>query len=137
MAAPPPSLADAPAATATRDSALDALSDVLRALRICGGIYLDAAFTAPWCVASRVSPDEFRQQPTLPTSVVAFHYVIEGSMLVHAEGAAPVEVRTGQMVLLPRNDPHLLASDAGLQPADPAPEVREVEGGLKRMEFGG
>jgi transcriptional regulator GlxA family with amidase domain len=41
------------------------------------------------------------------------------------------------MVLLPRNDPHVLASGAGLQPADPAPEVRQVEGGLKRMEFGG
>ena len=35
---------------------MDALSDVLRALRICGGIYLDAAFSAPWCVASRVGP---------------------------------------------------------------------------------
>jgi transcriptional regulator GlxA family with amidase domain len=58
-------------------------------------------------------------------------------MLVHAEGAPPVEVRTGQMVLLPRNDPHVLASAAGLQPADPPPEVRQVEGGLKRMEFGG
>jgi AraC-like DNA-binding protein len=119
-----------------RDCALDALSDVLRSLRISGGVYLDAAFSEPWCVASRVTADEFPQHAP-PTSVVGFHYVIEGSMLVQVEGASPVEVRTGQMVLLPRNDPHLLASDVGLQPADPAPEVREVEGGLKRMEFGG
>ena len=100
---------------------MDALSDVLRALRISGGVYLDAAFTAPWCVASRVGPDEFRYQHNRPTSIVAFHYVIDGSMLVQAESVSPLEVRAGQMVLLPRNDPHLLASDAGLQPADPAP----------------
>ena len=30
---------------------MDALSDVLRALRISGGVYLDAAFTAPWSAA--------------------------------------------------------------------------------------
>jgi AraC-like DNA-binding protein len=116
---------------------MDALSDVLRALRISGGVYLDAAFTAPWCVASRVGPDEFRHQHNRPTSIVAFHYVIDGSMLVQAETLSPVEVRAGQMVLLPRNDPHVLASGAGLQPVDPAPVVQQVEGGLKRMEYGG
>lgn len=116
---------------------MDALSDVLRALRISGGVYLDAAFTAPWCVASRVSAEELRRQNSRPTSVVAFHYVIDGSMQVQANGQAPVEVRAGQMVLLPRNDPHLLSSEPGLQPADPAPTVQQVEGGLKRMEYGG
>ena len=52
---------------------------------------------------------------------------------MQAESLSPVEVRAGQMVLLPRNDPHLLASAAGLPPADPAPIVQQVKGGLKRM----
>ena len=46
-------------------------------------------------------------------------------------------VRTGEMVLLPRNDPHLLASQTGLPPADPDPLVQRVEGGLIRMVYGG
>lgn len=116
---------------------MDALSDVLKALQISGGVFLDAAFTAPWCVASRVGPEDFRSADDLPTSVVAFHYVLDGGMRVEVEGSAPVEVGAGQMVLLPRNDPHLLASGAGLQPADPPPAVQLVEGGLMRMVHGG
>jgi len=116
---------------------MDALSDVLKALRISGGIFLDAAFTAPWCVASRVGPEDFRNRDDLPTSVVAFHYVIDGQMVVEVEGAPPVVVGAGEIVLLPRNNPHLLASQTGLSPADPDPPVQRVEGGLLRMVYGG
>jgi AraC-like DNA-binding protein len=116
---------------------MDALSDVLKALRISGGIFLDAAFTAPWCVASRVGPEDFRNHDELPPSVVGFHYVIEGQMVVEVEGAPPLVVRAGELVLLPRNNPHLLASHTGLSPVDPDPPVQRVEGGLLRMVYGG
>jgi AraC-like DNA-binding protein len=115
---------------------MDALSDVLRVIRLTGGVFLDAAFSAPWCVVSRVGPEDCPMQE-LPPSVVAFHYVIEGRMLVQANDTTAVAVRAGEMVLLPRNDPHLLASDAGLSPADPDPLVQRVEGGLMRLEHGG
>lgn len=115
---------------------MDALSEVLRVIRLTGGVFLDAAFTAPWCVVSRVGPEDCPANE-LPPDVVAFHYVLDGRMLVHADGTAPLEVRAGQMVLLPRNDPHLLASDAGLPPADADPLVQRVEGGLMRIEHGG
>ena len=115
---------------------MDALSDVLRTIRLTGGVFLDAAFTAPWCVVSRVGPED---SPTLelPPSVVAFHYVIDGRMLVQPDGAAPLEVHAGQMVLIPRNDPHLLASDVGVPPADADPLVQKADGGLMRIEHGG
>lgn len=115
---------------------MDALSDVLRTIRLTGGVFLDAAFTAPWCVVSRVVPEDC-PAIELPPSVVAFHYVVDGRMLVQPEGAAPVEVRAGQMALIPRNDPHLLASEAGLPPAHADPPVQTVDGGLMRLEYGG
>jgi hypothetical protein len=31
----------------------DALSDLLRVVRLSGGVFLDAEFTAPWCVAAQ------------------------------------------------------------------------------------
>lgn len=114
---------------------MDALSDVLRVIRLTGGVFLDAAFSAPWCVVSRVGPEDC-PAGQLPPSVVAFHYVIEGRMLVQGDGAV-LEVGAGEMVLLPRNDPHLLASEAGLPPADPEPLVQRVDGGLMRLECGG
>ncbi|HTN49957.1 MAG TPA: AraC family transcriptional regulator [Burkholderiaceae bacterium] len=114
---------------------MDALSDVLRALRISGGVFLDAAFTAPWCVVSRVGPEDF-PNGDLPPSVVGFHYVIDGQMVVQIEGAPSVVVGAGEMVLLPRNDPHLLSSAAGLRP-DPDPPVQRIDGGLMRIVCGG
>jgi hypothetical protein len=108
---------------------MDALSDVLKALRISGGVFLDAAFTAPWCVASRVGPEDFRNKDDLPTSVLAFHYVIDGRMLVQIDGTPPVVVHAGEMVLLPRNDPHRLASESGLAPANPDPPVQRLKEG--------
>jgi hypothetical protein len=35
---------------------MDALSDVLRAAHLNGGVFLQAEFTAPWCMAARVTP---------------------------------------------------------------------------------
>ncbi|MBW4531527.1 MAG: AraC family transcriptional regulator [Aphanothece saxicola GSE-SYN-MK-01-06B] len=116
---------------------MDALSDVLKALRISGGLFLDAEFTAPWCVASRVGPEDFRNADELPPSVVAFHYVIDGQMVVEVEGATPVIVHAGEIVLLPRNNPHLLASQTGLAPLDPDPLVQRDEDGLLRMVYRG
>ena len=116
---------------------MDALSDVLSALRFSGAVFLDGEFTAPWCVHSRVTAEDFPHRKKLPPSVVGFHYVIEGEMQVQIEGAAPVIVHAGEMVLLPRNDPHLLASQSGLAPAEPDPPVQRLEGGLMRMVHGG
>lgn len=116
---------------------MDALSDVLRALRISGGVFLEAAFTAPWCVVSRVGPEDFPNREDLPPSVVGFHYVVDGQMVVQIDGSAPVVVNAGEMVLLPRNDPHLLASEIGLSPANPDPTVQRDEGGLMRIVYGG
>jgi len=31
---------------------MDALTDVLKAMRLSGGVFLDAEFTEPWCIIS-------------------------------------------------------------------------------------
>ena len=35
---------------------MDALSDVLRVVRLNGGVFLHAEFTEPWCIVSQVAP---------------------------------------------------------------------------------
>ena len=34
---------------------MQALSDVLKAARLSSGVFLNAEFTAPWCLATRVT----------------------------------------------------------------------------------
>jgi hypothetical protein len=37
---------------------MDAVSELLQATRLSGGVFLDAEFTAPWCVHSGVTAEE-------------------------------------------------------------------------------
>jgi len=93
---------------------VDALSDVFAAVRLSGGVFLDAEFTAPWCVESQVGPEEF-PQGEMPAHLIAYHYVVAGRMFVQV-GDTAVEVAAGEIVMLPRNDGHLLASAPDLRP---------------------
>lgn len=117
---------------------MDALSEVLKVVRLTGGVFLDASFTAPWCITARIGPEDCRHVLTEPASVVAFHYVLDGRMLVQVDGAAPVEAAMGCVVLLPRNDVHILSSEAGLPAVDADALVQmQREGALARIDYGG
>jgi AraC-like DNA-binding protein len=116
----------------------DALSDVLRSVRLCGGVFLDARFTAPWAVNSYVAAADCMPILASPAQLIGYHFLIEGRMTISIEGEPAREVRAGEVVLLPRNDTHTLASELGLAPVDghrlvqPAPD-----GGLARINYGG
>lgn len=45
---------------------------------------------------------------------------MQGSLIVRVDGAPPVTVEAGEIVLLPRNDPHTLASGEGFRRRMPA-----------------
>lgn len=117
---------------------VDALSDVLRLVRLSGGIYLDAEFSAPWCVRSQLGREE--RDLFLPERrhVISYHYVAEGRLLVKVGDVDPIEIRAGQIVLFPRNDMHYLGSSITEQ----APSTRELiqmssTGGLLPIVHGG
>ncbi|PMR72163.1 AraC family transcriptional regulator [Halomonas heilongjiangensis] len=117
---------------------MDASLDVLRTLRLTGGLFLDAEFTAPWCVAARVAPEDCRPFTPLPGGIIAYHYVSAGRLWLRVGEGAPVEVSAGHLVVLPRNDPHVLGS--GLEgPAVSAEGLMQatVESGIARIVHGG
>ncbi len=95
---------------------MDALSEVFAAVRFSGGVFLNAEFTAPWCVVSQVGPEEFGEQGRMPAHLIAYHYIIAGRMVVGVGDAPPLEACAGEIVLLPRNDGHVLGSAPGLRP---------------------
>jgi AraC-like DNA-binding protein len=116
----------------------DSLSEVLRAVRLTGGVFLDARFTAPWCVTSRIDPEDCQPFLAEPLQVIAYHYVVEGRMLVAIDGQSALEVRAGETVLLPRNDQHLLGSSMDLRPVHTHHLIQASDsGGLTRIVHGG
>jgi AraC-like DNA-binding protein len=117
---------------------MDTLTDILRAMRLSGGVFLDAEFTEPWCIISKVGPEDCRPFMAEPAQLIAYHYVVEGRLLLSISGHAPVAAAAGHLLVLPRNDQHLLGSALDLQPAN-ADELIEPAGadGLARIRFGG
>ena len=97
---------------------MDALSDVLRVAHLTGGVFLHADFSAPWCMAARVAPEHCA--PALgPTShMILYHYVVEGELNIRVDGEDGEDfvLGVGDVVLLPRNDLHLVGSDLDLPP---------------------
>jgi AraC-like DNA-binding protein len=117
---------------------MDPLSDVLRSFRLSGGIFLDAHFTAPWCVVSRLSVEDCGAFLTGPSLLIAYHFVVDGRFLLTVEGEPTIEVSAGEVVLLPRNDVHILASGARLAPMNAYDLIQPSEsGGLAQISHGG
>ena len=95
---------------------MDALSDVLRVANLTGGVFLHAEFFAPWCIAARLSPEHCAPAVGPASHLIVYHYVVEGELLIRVEGedGAGMKLGAGELVLLPRNDLHLMGSDLGL-----------------------
>ena len=119
---------------------MDALSDVLRVAHLTGGVFLHAEFFAPWCIASHLTPELC--QPVLgPAShLILFHYVVEGGFHLRVEGQDR-EIMTlgpGEVVMMPRNDLHLMGSDLGMPPVMSSDIIRPPgDGGLFTIHHGG
>jgi AraC-like DNA-binding protein len=120
------------------DTAVDVLSDVLRVVRLTGGVFLDAEFTAPWCLSGKVAPEDCLPFLPAPRHVIAYHYIVSGRLMLRPDGGEAVEVSARQIVLLPHNDRHLFGSDLSLRPADAHSIIEMPTGsGLARIVYGG
>ena len=114
---------------------MDPLSEIIRSIRLSGGLFVDGQFTAPWSVLAKVREEECRLVVGNPVQTIAYHFVVEGRLLACVEGGEPpIEVAAGEVVLFPRNDTHRLASAANIAPRW-AREFREPT--KRRIAHGG
>ena len=117
---------------------MDPLSEVLRAVRLAGGVFLSGDFTAPWCVGVRITPEDCAPFLGKRAQIVGYHVVIEGRLLVGLEGEPMAEVQAGEIVLLPQNDDHALASAPRIKPVSARELIQpSADGNLARICHGG
>jgi AraC-like DNA-binding protein len=116
---------------------MDALSDLLRVVRFSGGLFLESNWRAPWCVRSQVDAEVCGPRIKADGGLVAFHYVLDGRVQVRVGSEPPRMAEPGQIILVSRNDPHLLGSDVAMPPMDARPLIRKAEEDLlARSDFG-
>ncbi|MEO8310945.1 MAG: AraC family transcriptional regulator [Caldimonas sp.] len=95
----------------------DILSDVLRRVRLRGALYFhvsgahDWAAEAPSCreIAAAVMPGV--------EHVMEYHVVLSGSCWGGVVGGEPVRLQTGDLILFPHGDPHVVSSAPGMRAA--------------------
>jgi AraC-like DNA-binding protein len=119
---------------------MDALSDVLRVAHLTGGVFLHADFFEPWCMAAQVPREHCGPALGSASHLIIYHYVIDGELRIRIDGAdeETLVIGSGEIVLLPRNDPHLMGSDLSLPPASGRDIVQPPNGGgLYSIHHGG
>jgi len=93
---------------------MDVLSEVLRVVRLSGVIHFNAEFSEPWAIISS-EPAALRTR-LCAESVTPFHVFVGGHCMVRLEGLAPIRIETGDVIVLPRADQHVMASDLAVPP---------------------
>jgi len=98
---------------------VDALSDLLRTVRLTGATFFDIAAKAPW--VAEQPPRERILPKILPGAehLIAYHVVTEGQCFTNLIGEAPIMVEAGEVIVFTRGDQHVLSSSPGMR-ADPA-----------------
>jgi AraC-like DNA-binding protein len=95
---------------------MDALSDVMAAVRLTSSAFLDVRLSAPWCIDSQIGPEDCAPFGGVPATLIAYHYVVSGRLFLHLPPTEAIEAVGGEILVLPRNDRHVLGSAPGLSP---------------------
>jgi hypothetical protein len=120
---------------------MDALSDVLKSVRLEGAVYINAEFTAPWCIESKFGLASIRARLAPTDHVVFFHFLTEGHCKVRvADSTEALEVSAGDLVVFAQGDAHLMGSDLQLAPVESASLMdpnAAADGDFIQMRHGG
>ena len=102
--------------------ATDTLSDVLRSVRLRGAVFYDLSFGQEW--AAEAPPCKDIAGSVIPGAehVMEYHVITKGSGWAAIVGEPPVRLETGDIVMFPQGDAHVISSAPGIRPARLSPE---------------
>ena len=96
---------------------MDALSDVLRAVRLTGAFFFDVHATAPWCAETPLGRSVVGAMfpNTGADHLISYHLLISGSCWATLDGEEPIRLDAGDIIVLPHGDTHVLATQPGMR----------------------
>jgi len=94
---------------------MDALSDVLRAVRLTGAIFFDIQASDPWVAAT--PPGQSIVATIFPDAdhLIPYHVLTTGTCWGSVDGEPPIELSAGDVIVFPHGDAHTLSSAPGMQ----------------------
>jgi len=115
----------------------DALSDVLRCIRLSGGLFFRVELSAPFAVTSMGHEELHRSFSAGAEHVLPFHMVTAGAMWFDVDGEAPVELHPNDIIVLPRGTEHALVDRPGRPPRPVNTLQHKVSGSPPTLRHGG
>jgi len=94
---------------------MDALSDVLRAVRLSGAFFFDVQACAPWCAETPLGSSVVEKMFPGSDHLICYHLIMEGSCWATLEGQEPIKLVAGDIIVLPHGDTHVLATAPGMR----------------------
>ena len=119
---------------------MDALSELLRVIRLVGTAFIDAELSAPWAVQTPPPPAIAARLASGVERIIPYHFVAEGACCAQLQGHEPVELAAGSAIMFPHGDVHVLASRPGVKPLQITTEqvVKLTRpGAIAQVRYGG
>jgi AraC-like DNA-binding protein len=99
---------------------IDVLSDLLRTVRLNGGVFFNVRAVRPWVAAAPHSTHLSDSLRPGTDHVIPYHVVTEGECWAGLLDGARVRMKAGDVIVFPHGDPHVLSDDPNRR-ADPDP----------------
>lgn len=116
---------------------MDALSEILRVVNLNGAVFFQARFTSPWRYESPDGPTLARALDRGLDHLVLYHFLTEGECSVIFEGMPPIQMRAGDVILIPHGDKHAMASPVSAAPSTPLDMHAILRDKPSLLDFGG
>src|SRR5262245_15597576 len=94
---------------------MDALSDVLRAVRLTGAIFFDVHAADPWVAETPAGSSIVGRMFPGAEHMVSYHVMTHGSCWASVLGGAPIRLQAGDIVVFPQGDAHAMSSTPGMR----------------------
>lgn len=97
----------------------DTLSDVLRFVRLRGAVFYDVYFGHQWAAEAPAARQIADAVMPGAEHVMEYHVITRGTAWAAVVGEPPVYLQTGDVVMFPHGDAHVMSSAPGMRPPQP------------------
>jgi AraC-like DNA-binding protein len=94
---------------------MDALSELLRAVKLSGALFYNSSCTAPWCLHAPRSSAFLPYIRAQASHVIEFHHITAGNAYVRV-GDETTPLAAGDIVMMPHGDAHEMGAGEGGKP---------------------
>jgi AraC-like DNA-binding protein len=108
---------------------MDALSDVLRAVRLSGAFFFDVHACAPWVAETPLGKSVVNAMFPGSDHLISYHAILEGECWCTLDGEEPIKLSAGDIVVLPQGDTHVLATEIGMRKSPEMSMYRRPDSG--------